>query len=256
VQQWKVSKARLHYRNMYRLSGRSESPGPTCTVETMTEDMCRARALSVPCGGFNTSGFPLDGRDVSPAPSDSELSTPASSPPPLNPAYELHAQASEDSLPDPHVSVDIEKASAASELAANLNTGSSRSLDGDHGDEEELYLVATASDNEDDLDFIFNIFTTAVQGYNKFTALLKQCEEETNAFQASTDSIQAFWRQKKAEKVAETLVDDPAFKEFERDLNVFQAKIDMRKASMVEAARRANAFMDRWTKFAADGTIE
>ncbi|KAK3486913.1 uncharacterized protein B0T23DRAFT_236860 [Neurospora hispaniola] len=240
---------------MYRLSGRSESPGPTCTVETMTEDMCRARALSVPCGGFNTSGFPLDGRDVSPAPSDSELSTPASSPPPLNPAYEYHAQA-EDLLPDPHVSVDIEEASAASELASNLNTGSSRSVDDDH-DDEEVHPVATASNDDDDLDFIFNIFTTAVQEYNNCTAILKQCEEETNAFQASTDSIRAFWRQKKAEMVAEVADDmDPALKKLERDLNAFQAKIDMRKASMVEAARRANAFMDRWTKFAADGTIE
>lgn len=242
--------------------GGSESPGPVTTVETMTEDMCRARALSVPCIKVNTSGFALDGRHVSPAPtsSDSELFTPASAPPPLNPAYEHHVQTgSEDLLvPDPHVSVpDIQEASAAFELATNLNTSSSRSLVGGHGDDEEVDLVATASNNDDDLDFIFDIFTTAVEKYNKCTALLKQCEEETNAFQASTNSIRAFWRQKKAEMVAEVANDmDPALKELGRDLNAFQAKIDMRKASMREAARKANAFMDRWLRFAANGTIE
>ncbi|EAA30615.1 hypothetical protein NCU05860 [Neurospora crassa OR74A] len=236
---------------MDRLSGRSESPGPVTTVETMTEDMSRARALSVLCGGLNASGFALDGREVSPEPSESFMST---SPPPPSPEHH-HAQA-EDLLPDPQVSVDIEEAPAASELAPNLNTGSSRSLDDDH-DDEEVHPVATASNDDDDLDFLFGVFSTAVEEYNKCTAILKQCEEETNAFQASTDSIRAFWRQKKAEMVAEVAdVMDPALKELERDLNAFQAKIDMRKASMVEAARRANAFMDRWTKFAADGTIE
>ncbi|EGO55978.1 hypothetical protein NEUTE1DRAFT_103361 [Neurospora tetrasperma FGSC 2508] len=250
MQQWKVSKARLH--NCYRLSGRSESPGPT--VETITEDMSRARAVSVPCGGFNASGFALDGREVSPEPSESFMSTPP--PPPPSPEHH-HAQA-EDLLPDPHVSVNIEEASAASELAANLNMalGSNRSFDGDHGDEGELDLVTTASNDGDDLDFIFNIFTTAVQEYNRSTAILKQYEEKVNVLQAVLDSIQAFWRQKKAEKVAEALMDDPAFKEFERDLNAMQADIDMSKASTREAEGFTNAFMDRWTKFAAEGSIE
>ncbi|KAK3348517.1 hypothetical protein B0H65DRAFT_177544 [Neurospora tetraspora] len=234
MQQWKVSKARLH--TGYRLSGRSERKSAGSTLENMLENMSRARAFSVPCGGFpsNASGFAL-GRDVTPGPIESVMSTPS---PSSSPEDHLQAEHS----PDP-VSVDIEEA-PGSELAAN--TGSSRSLDD---------LVAIASNNNYALGSLAHAFSkealALTEEFNKHAAALKKLQENLKAVQAEMDLMKALMR--RLALMEECNKHAASLKKLQEDLNAVQAEMDLMKAFMRRLAGMTNASMDEWIRFAAEG---